>query len=157
MLRCIIISIMCNIEVGNLEQLLKQNERMFSAARLIRRYSIVLTLMVALFAFMAPQPEAKAMDPVTIAILAPFAIQVGKAMMPYIIKGLTNMGRMGLKAGVELINVFRLPLGILQLTLLAPFGAFYSGLQNTVIGFIAPFKMAFFVLMMPVAAFGIGL
>ena len=150
MLRCIIISIMCNIEVGNLEQLLKQNERMFSAARLIRRYSIVLTLMVALFAFMAPQPEAKAMDPVTIAILAPIAIQVGKAMMPYIIKGLTNMGRMGL-------NVFRLPLGILQLTLLAPFGAFYSGLQNTVIGFIAPFKMAFFVLMMPVAAFGIGL
>ena len=147
MLRCIIISIMCNIEVGNLEQLLKQNERMFSAARLIRRYSIVLTLMVALFAFMAPQPEAKAMDPVTIAILAPIAIQVGKAMMPY----------MGLKAGVELINVFRLPLGILQLTLLAPFGAFYSGLQNTVIGFIAPFKMAFFVLMMPVAAFGIGL
>ena len=123
MLRCIIIFITCNIEVGNLEQLLKQNERTFSVARRIRRYSIVLTLMVALFAFMAPQPEAKAMDPVTIAILAPIAIQVGKAMMPYIIKGLTNMGRMGRKAGVELINVFRLPLGILQLTLLAPFGA----------------------------------
>ena len=97
MLRCIIISIMCNIEVGNLEQLLKQNERMFSAARLIRRYSIVLTLMVALFAFMAPQPEAKAMDPVTIAILAPIAIQVGKAMMPYIEKQLSLYGSKGLK------------------------------------------------------------
>lgn len=97
------------------------------------------------------------MDPVTIAILAPIAIQVGKAMMPYVIKGLANMGRMGLKAGVELINVLRLPLGILQLTLLLPFGTFYSGLQNLVIGFIAPFKMAFFTIMIPVAAFGIGL
>ena len=140
-----------------MEETLKQNGQTLSTARLIRRYSIILTLVLALFAFMMPQPEAKAMDPVTIAILAPIALQVGRAMMPYIIKGLTNMGRMGLKAGVELINVFRLPLGILQLTLMIPFGAFYSGLQNTVIGFIAPFKMAFFVLMMPVAAFGIGL
>ncbi len=145
------------IEVRILEETLKQNGQTLSTARLIRRYSIILTLVLALFAFMMPQPEAKAMDPVTIAILAPIALQVGRAMMPYIIKGLTNMGRMGLKAGVELINVFRLPLGILQLTLMIPFGAFYSGLQNTVIGFIAPFKMAFFVLMMPVAAFGIGL
>ena len=142
---------------GILDAVLKQNERTFSVARTIRRYSLILTLLAVLFTFFAPRYEAQAMDPVTIAILAPIAIQVGKAMMPYIIKGLTNMGRMGLKAGVEIINIFRLPLGNLQLTLLAPFGMFYSGLQNTIIGFIAPFKMAFFILMMPVAAFGIGL
>ena len=136
---------------------MKQNEQTLSFARLLRRYSMLLTVAVMLFAFLAPRYEAQAMDPVTIAILAPIAIQVGKAMMPYVIKGLTNMGRMGLKAGVEIINIFRLPLGIIQLTLLAPFGMFYSGLQNTIIGFIAPFKMAFFILMMPVAAFGIGL
>ena len=76
---------------------------------------------------------------------------------PKLIKAISNMGRMGLKAGVEIINIFRLPLGIIQLTLLAPFGMFYSGLQNTVIGFIAPFKMAFYILLLPVSAFGIGL
>ena len=129
----------------------------FGRCRLLRRYSATFTIIAVLFAFMIPQQEAAAMDPVTIAILAPIAIQVGKAMMPYVIKGLTNMGRMGIKAGIELINIFRLPLGLLQMTIMAPFGTFYSGLQNTVIGFIAPFKMAFFILLMPIAAFGVGL
>lgn len=149
----------CNVhsEVGALEETFKQRNPGFSAARLLRRYSLLLTVMAVMFAFFVPRYEARAMDPVTIAILAPIAIQVGKAMMPYLIKAISNMGRMGLKAGVEIINIFRLPLGIIQLTLLAPFGMFYSGLQNTVIGFIAPFKMAFYILLLPVSAFGIGL
>ena len=77
----------------------------------MRKYAVIFTISVMLFAFFYPQPEARAMDPVTIAVLAPIAIQVAKTMMPYIVRGLINMSRMGVKAGKELISILRLPLG----------------------------------------------
>ena len=118
---------------------------------------MVFTLLVALFAFFYPQQEAQAMDPVTIAILAPIAIQVAKTMMPYIIKGLVNMGKMGLKMGKEMINIMRLPLGVVQTFILFPFGScFSSGIRNMGYGIIAPFKVAFYAVLLPVSAFGVG-
>ena len=97
----------------------------------MRKYAVIFTISVMLFAFFYPQPEAKAMDPVTIAILAPIAIQVAKTMMPYVVRGLINMSRMGVKAGKELISILRLPLGIIQVLLLFPWGRnFSSGLRN---------------------------
>ena len=118
---------------------------------------MVFTLLVALFAFFYPQQEAQAMDPVTIAILAPIAIQVAKTMMPYVIKGLVNMGKMGLKMGKEMINIFRLPLGVVQTFILFPFGScFSSGIRNMGYGIIAPFKVAFYAVLLPVSAFGVG-
>ena len=155
MLRCIIISIMCNIEVGNLEQLLKQNERMFSAARLIRRYSIVLTLMVALFAFMAPQPEAKAMDPVTIAILAPVALQAANAARPYVVRGMINFGKGLLKIGKATLEVFFIPYGLFKMIFLSPWGEFRSGLIYTIRGGIGIGKIVFHALLLPVYLFGV--
>ena len=118
---------------------------------------MVFTLLVALFAFFYPQQEAQAMDPVTIAILAPIAIQVAKTMMPYIIKGLVNMGKMGLKMGKEMLNIMRLPLGVVQTFILFPFGScFSSGIRNMGYGIIAPFKVAFYAAMLPISAFGVG-
>ncbi len=115
--------------------------------------------LATLFVWIYPQPEAQAfVDPVTIAILTPIAIQAAKTMAPYVIKGLSNMGKMSIKAGIEMLNIFRLPLGFFQCTLLAPFGRnFSSGLGNIGKGAIAPFKMAFYTVMIPVAAFGVGL
>lgn len=124
----------------------------------MRKYALIFTAALMLFAFFYPQPEAKAMDPVTIAILAPIAIQVAKTMMPYVIRGMVNMGRMGLKAGRELISILRLPLGLVQTLFLFPWGRnFSSGLRNMGHGIIAPFKFGFYIFLLPFSIFGIGL
>ena len=123
----------------------------------MRRYAVILTLTVMMFAFFYPQPEARAMDPVTIAILAPIAIQVAKAMMPYVIRGMINMGRMGMKAGREMLNILRLPLGLVQVIFLWPWGRnFSSGLRNLGHGAVAPFMMTFYFLLLPFSVFGVG-
>ena len=124
----------------------------------MRKYAVIFTISVMMFAFFYPQPEAKAMDPVTIAILAPIAIQMAKTMMPYVVRGLKNMGKMGLKAGKELVSVLRLPLGLIQVLLLFPWGRnFSSGIQNIGHGLIAPFIFAFYCVLLPFSAFGVGL
>jgi len=125
--------------------------------RFMRKYAVILTLTVMMFAFFYPQPEARAMDPVTIAILAPIAIQVAKAMMPYVIRGMINMGRMGMKAGREMLSILRLPLGLVQVIFLWPWGRnFSSGLRNIGHGAVAPFMMTFYILLLPFSAFGVG-
>ena len=124
----------------------------------MRKYAVIFTVIVMMFAFFYPQPEAKAMDPVTIAILAPIAIQVAKTMMPYILKGMVNMGRMGLKAGKQLVSILRLPLGIFQVLILFPWGRnFSSGIRNIGHGAVAPFLFAFYCVLLPFSAFGVGL
>ena len=123
----------------------------------MRKYAMLFTIMVMMFAYFGPQPKAEAIDPVTIAILAPIAIQVAKTMMPYVIRGMISMGKVSLKAGKELISILRLPLGIFQVLLLFPFGRnFSSGLRNIGHGFIAPFKFTFYVVLLPFSAFGIN-
>ena len=125
---------------------------------IMRKCAAILTVVVMMFAFFYPQPEAKAMDPVTIAVLAPIAIQVAKTMMPYVVRGMINMGRMGLKAGKQLISILRLPLGIFQVLLLFPWGRnFSSGLRNIGHGAVAPFMLAFYCVLLPFSAFGVGL
>ena len=124
----------------------------------MRKYAVIFTISVMMFAFFYPEPEAKAMDPVTIAILAPIAIQVAKTMRPYIVRGMINLGRMGLKAGKELISILRLPLGIIQVLFLFPWGRnFSSGIRNIGHGFFAPFMFAFYCMLLPISAFGVGL
>ncbi len=124
----------------------------------MRKYAVLFTVIVMFFAFFYPQPEAKAMDPVTIAILAPIAIQVAKTMMPYVIRGMINMGKMGLKAGKQLVSILRLPLGIIQVLFLFPWGRnFSSGLRNIGHGAVAPFMFAFYCALLPISAFGVGL
>ena len=124
----------------------------------MRKYAMLFTVMVMMFAFFCPQPKAEAIDPVTIAVLAPIAIQVAKTMMPYVIKGMICMGRVALKAGKELVSILRLPLGLLQVIFLFPFGRnFSSGLRNIGHGFVAPFKFTFYVVLLPFAAFGINI
>lgn len=123
----------------------------------MRKHFLILTVLIMLGAFFIPQPQARAMDPVTIAILAPIAIKMAKVLMPYVIKGLKCMGQTGLKAGAELIGVLRLPLGLIQSLLLFPFGRCFSqGIRNMGLGLIAPFKFGFYVLMLPFAAFGLS-
>ncbi len=118
------------------------------------------TIFILLFAslFFAPAltPRAEAMDPVTIAILTPLAIKGAQIAAPYVIRGLQNGAKHMLTMGEDFIGIFKLPVGILQATIGAPFGMFTAGAKNTVKGVVAPFKLTFKILLLPLAFFGVG-
>ena len=113
-------------------------------------FLLILTLFV-FFAF--PAPEAKAFDPVTISLLAPIAMKAVQVASPYIIRGLVNFGKGCVKIGKDMVDFFRLPLGMGQVLFMWPFGYFKSGVRNLVLGGIAPFKLCIHTVILPVLLF----
>ena len=113
-------------------------------------FLLILTLFV-FFAF--PAPEAKAFDPVTISLLAPIAMKAVQVASPYIIRGLVNFGKGCVKIGKDMVDFFRLPLGMGQVLFMWPFGYFKSGVRNLVLGGIAPFKLCIHAVILPVLLF----
>ena len=99
--------------------------------------------------------EAKAMDPVTIAILAPYALPVAEAAGQYAIKGLINGAGGMVDVFGSMLNIFRLPLAFLELTVGLPFGFAGDGLSNLVEGGKAPFLLVYHILMLPARAAGL--
>ncbi len=117
--------------------------------------SLFLAVIIGLGCFFCPTPKANAMDPVTIALLAPVALKAGQTAYPYVIKGMANAGRGCVAAGIDMLNIFRLPLGFFQVTALAPFGGLSPGLRNIGKGCIAPIKLAVHTAMIPFNMFGV--
>ena len=113
------------------------------------RKSLLLTLIIGCACFMCA-PKAEAVDPITIALLAPYAISAAKTAQPYVVRGLINGGKDFIAMGKDVLEIFYLPLGVLEITIGAPFGYFTPGCKNLVKGFIAPFKLAFHAAMLPV-------
>lgn len=124
----------------------------------MKRQIIVFSLIFSVIfgSFLTPAPEAKAIDPVTIAILTPIAIKAAQIAAPYVLRALKNMGIAALKAVPDFLNLFKLPLGLLMVTIGAPFGGLKRGFSYLIHGFIAPFKLCFHLLMVPLSAFKIG-
>ena len=122
----------------------------------MKRKLLLLTIILSMAFMLIPVQKTKAMDPVTIAILAPVAIKAAQVASPYVIKGLKNLGKGFLLCGKDMIELFKLPIGFIQVTLGIPFGGLPSGIRNIVYGFMAPFKLGFHVMMLPVNIFGIG-
>ena len=120
------------------------------------RKNIIILLIAAGLFLPFSSSRVHAMDPVTIAILAPVAIKAAEVMMPYVIQGLKNAGAQLVKMGLDVAGIFKLPLGLLQSTLGAPIGMFESGVQNIIAGFMAPFQLVWHTLMFPLAIFGFG-
>ena len=114
------------------------------------RKSLWLTLIFGFSFFFFPAPQAKAMDPVTIALLAPVAIKAAQVAKPYLIKGLQNGAQGMMLVGKDFLEFFRLPLGIGQVTMGWPFGFLKAGAKNCVLGGMAPFKMTFHLVMLPI-------
>ena len=113
----------------------------------------LLLIIVVAMAFMGVGiPKAKAMDPVTIGILAPiilpYAIPVAETAAQYALKGLLNAGVGMIDVFKDMIGVFMLPVGFLEVTLGMPFGLFSNGCANIGSGFVAPFKLAFHTVML---------
>lgn len=118
--------------------------------REIKIFFLVLTL------FLLPLPQAKAIDPITIAILAPVALQLANAARPYVIRGMLNLGKGLIRVGKDVVELVFLPYGILKMTLGAPFGGFRSGLVYTLRGGIAIGKLIFHVLILPLVMLGLN-
>ena len=121
---------------------------------MFRRQIKILFLVLALL--LIPLHQAKAIDPVTIAILAPVALQLANAARPYVIRGLINLGKGVIRIGKDVVELVFLPYGILKMTLGAPFGGFRSGLVYTIRGGIAIGKILFHVLILPLTVFGLN-
>lgn len=114
----------------------------------------ILFLVLALM--LIPMHQAKAIDPITIAILAPVALQLANAARPYVIRGLINFGKGLLRVGKDMLELVFLPYGLLKMTFGAPFGGFRSGLVYTLRGGIAIGKMIFHILLLPIVIFGVN-
>lgn len=123
----------------------------------MNRLSLKLLPPVIALMLLAPcaAPRARAMDPVTIAILAPLALKAAKVAAPYVVRGFVcGCGQLA-KMGIDLAKILNLPLGICQMTFGAPFGYFKIGANNCWYGIQSPFKFAWDTLMLPIAFTGV--
>ena len=116
-----------------------------------------ITILLLMATLLSPclMPRARAMDPVTIAILAPLAIKGAKIAAPYVVRGIKCGALQMKKMGVDLFKILALPLGLCQMSVGAPFGFFKRGTNNCWIGVQSPFKLAWDTLMLPIAFTGI--
>lgn len=121
----------------------------------MRKKLLLLALAFALFA-PAAAPRLEAMDPVTIAILAPLALKAAKIAAPYVVRGFLCGCSQLAKCGIDLAKILNLPLGLFQMTLGAPFGYFKAGANNCWYGVQSPFKFVWDTLMLPLSFTGIA-
>ena len=113
-------------------------------------------LMVALAIAAAVMPErASAIDPVTIAILAPIALKAAEAARPYVIRGMINFGKGLLKIGRASLDLFFIPYGLFKMAFLSPWGEFRSGMVYTMRGGLGIGKIVVHTLLLPVYICGV--
>lgn len=83
---------------------------------------ITLLTLATVTGWFAPAPEAQAIDPVTIAILAPAAMRMAETAQPYVIQGIAG-GAQGLaQMGMAAFKILYIPWGVVQCTLGLPLG-----------------------------------
>ena len=122
----------------------------------MKKRFLLLTILLGMAFMVIPAQKSEAIDPVTIAILAPVALKAAQVASPYVIKGLKNLAKGLILCGKDMIELFKLPLGFVQVTIGIPFGGLPSGIRNIVYGTIAPFRLGFHAAMLPLNIFGIG-
>ncbi|MEA4863124.1 MAG: hypothetical protein AB7F40_05745 [Victivallaceae bacterium] len=121
------------------------------------RNLLIICLVTAICSGIFCKQKAEAfVDPVTIAILAPIAIKGAQIAAPYVMRGLVSGGKGLLTMGEDVLNIMRLPLGVVQSTVLAPF-CFSDGLSNIVKGGVAPFKLGLDAVLLPVRFCGVSI
>jgi hypothetical protein len=114
-------------------------------------------IFISLFVFLLGgfmYPKAEAIDPVTMSLLAPYAMPVAEAAAQYALRGLVNTIPGFIEIGKDMLSIFLLPLGLIESTVGAPFGFLGPGINHLISGFEAPFLLVFDVLFLPVAAMG---
>jgi len=118
--------------------------------------NLMVAMLVLILAAPCFAPRAEAMDPVTIAILAPLAVKAAQVAAPYVVRGIKCGALQMKKMGLDLAKILALPLGLCQMTAGAPFGYFKLGANNCWIGIQSPFKFVWDTLMLPLAFTGVA-
>ncbi|MBE6388610.1 MAG: hypothetical protein E7043_00375 [Lentisphaerae bacterium] len=112
--------------------------------------SVMVVLAVSCMMFAMPQ-KARAIDPITMAILAPVALKVAEAAKPFVIRSLVSTGKGVLQIGKAAFEILYLPYGLGELTIGLPFNKARKGLVHIVRGgVIAPAKIVVNVLLLPI-------
>ncbi len=117
---------------------------------MIKKILFVFSVVICLTSVL--EPKAEAIDPVTMSLLAPYAMPVAEAAAQYAIKGMVNSVPGFIDIGKDIFSIFLLPVGVLECTLGAPFGLFGPGLEHVVGGVEGPFKLVFDILTLPLRA-----
>jgi len=116
---------------------------------------ILLTALLAFMAFSAPIQKTNAMEPVSLAMmLAPIAIPLVKAALPYVMRGAVNMGGAFFEVGLEMFNMLLFPVGLFESTLFAPW-FFQNGLMHMAEGAMAMPKMMIQLMLVLPKTFGV--
>lgn len=110
----------------------------------------------AIMAAVLPE-RAEAIDPVTIAILAPIALKAAEAARPYVVRGMINCGKGMLKIGKASLDLFFIPYGLFKIIFLSPWGEFRSGVIYTMRGGIGIGKIVVYTLLLPVYMCGLDI
>ena len=121
------------------------------------RTKVLVLLAVLLFSFAVP-PKAHAIDPITMAILAPIALKVAEAAKPYVIRSVVGTGRGAFKIGKDAFEILYLPYGLGEITIGLPFGKGRRGMVHIIRGgMVAPTKMVLHTLLLPIYMSGANL
>ena len=118
-----------------------------------RRFLLLILSCTFVFGGFATVPEVQAADPVSWAVLAPFAIRMADRMSPYAEKGFVTGLRAMVQIVFDIVDVLKLPVGLIACTVGAPW-FFRDGCRLVGQGVIAPFKLGFHVLLLPLAMLG---
>ncbi|MBR7108284.1 MAG: hypothetical protein IKC89_07715 [Lentisphaeria bacterium] len=123
-----------------------------------KRPSPFLLLLAVIFTAFAPMttPSAHAIEPSALITAAPHAAQLAKLWSPQLFRALGSTGTGLYKMGAATLNIFRLPLGLLQCTAGAPFGFFSDGASNVAQGLIAPCELLLQTVLLPVRIISLG-
>jgi hypothetical protein len=117
---------------------------------LLMNHSVMVVLAVCCMMFAFP-PRAKAIDPITMAILAPVAMKLAEASKPYVIRSMIGTGKGVLNIGKAAIEILYLLLGLGEITIGLPLKKGRSGLKHLIRGgVIAPAKIVVHTLLLPV-------
>ena len=118
--------------------------------------SVLKKLFVVWFMLTVGLIPLKAFEPSSLITFAPQAAQLAQTWSPHVARALSSTGTGLWKIGVATCGIFKLPWGMLQSTLGAPFGYFSNGLQNMGEGLLAPCELVLQVLLLPVRIISLG-
>lgn len=98
---------------------------------------------------------AKAADPISMAVLAPAALQAAQAATPLVVRVVKNTATGLFQIGKDVLQIFYLPYGLGKMTFGFPFGGFRSGVVYTFKGCIAPCKLVVHTILLPIRMIGV--
>ena len=119
---------------------------------------LLLAAVLLWFAALIPgnAPECKGFDPTAFSSSAPQALALAALWSPHVANSLSSTGVGLYNIGKATVTILKLPWGLLQCTLGAPFGYFGEGAQNCLKGICAPFELVYQVILLPVRIISLG-